>query len=103
MILASREDSIESPYDEKWFERPDQDDKITAKVSIEGFTHARREGLLAHATQIDPASTFWFGLPPEVEDQLHPFDDYMQITGLQSGEALEDDLFAGLRSAAVSS
>ncbi|MEM9519061.1 MAG: PIG-L family deacetylase [Actinomycetota bacterium] len=94
---------LESPYDEKWFERPDQDHTITAKVSIEGYTYARREGLLAHATQIDPNSTFWFGLPPEVEEQLHPWDDYLQITGLDTGDAVEDDLFAGLRPAVVES
>ena len=106
--LQSRHDAflahgLESPYDEKWFERPDQDDKITAKVSIDGFTHARREGLLAHATQIDPESKFWFGLPAEVDEKLHPWDDYMQIAGSQSGEDLEDDLFAGLRPVSVQS
>ena len=97
------ERDLESPYDETWFERPDQDDKITAKVSIDGFTRARREGLLAHATQIDPESKFWFGLPAEVDEQLHPWDDYAQIAGLQSESAkrneIEDDLFSGLRQA----
>lgn len=94
---------LESPYDEKWFERPDQDDRITAQVSIEGFAYARREGLLAHATQIDPDSSFWFGLPAEVEEAIHPWDDYAQIAGPRSGDGLEDDLFAGLRPAVVSS
>ena len=31
-----------------------------------GFTKVRAEALKAHATQVDPNSPFWFGLPPEV-------------------------------------
>ena len=100
---AFLEHGLESPYDEKWFERPDQDDRITAQVSIEGFAFARREGLLAHATQIDPDSKFWFGLPAEVDEAIHPWDDYMQIAGPRGATGVEDDLFAGLRSAAVAS
>ena len=44
---------LESPYDDRWFERPDTDNEITTKVSVEGFADVRREGLLAHATQIE--------------------------------------------------
>ena len=33
------------------------------------------------ATQIDPASAFWFGLPEEVDQQVHPFDDYLLAVG----------------------
>ena len=95
---------LESPYDDRWFERPDRDDQITTKISIEGYTDARREGLLAHATQIDPESNFWFGLPLEVDREIYPVDDYRLAT-TQSGEGvpkgeIEDDLFAGVRSGA---
>jgi mycothiol S-conjugate amidase len=96
---------LESPYDDRWFERPDRDDQITTKISIEGFTDARREGLLAHATQIDPESSFWFGLPVEVDRQIYPVDDYRLASGpdglasLAPGE-VETDLFAGIRSRA---
>ena len=95
---------LESPYDDRWFERPDRDDQITTKISIEGYTDARREGLLAHATQIDPESNFWFGLPVEVDREIYPVDDYRLAT-TQSGEGvpkgeIEDDLFAGVRSGA---
>ena len=38
----------------------------TASVDISAVADARREALLAHATQVDPNSRFWFGLPPEV-------------------------------------
>ncbi len=34
------------------------------------------QALLAHATQVDPKSPFWFGLPPEVMRTIHPYDDY---------------------------
>ena len=94
---------LESPYDEGWFERPDKDDQITTRVPIDGFTRVRREGLLAHATQIDPDSKFWFGLPDDVDETIHPFDDYMLAIGPDGAETPESDLFAGLRPAPVAS
>lgn len=94
---------LESPYDERWFERPDNDHQISTKISVAGFTRARREGLLAHATQIDPDSQFWFGLPAEVDEGIYPFDDYLLAVGPDDAELPEDDLFAGLRPAEVRS
>ena len=94
---------LESPYDEGWFERPDKDDQITTRVPIDGFTRVRREGLLAHATQIDPDSKFWFGLPDDVDETIHPFDDYMLAISPDGAETPESDLFAGLRPAPVAS
>ena len=95
---------LESPYDKRWFERPDQDHLITAKIPVDGFTDARREGLLAHATQIDPESTFWFGLPIDVDRSLYPVDDYRlageSVVGLTADEEVETDLFAGVRTGA---
>lgn len=91
---------LESPYDDRWFERPDRDDQITTKISIEGFTDARREGLLAHATQIDPESSFWFGLPIEVDREIYPVDDYRLASGTVPDGEIETDLFAGVRSGA---
>lgn len=91
---------LESPYDDRWFERPDRDNQITTKISIEGFTDARREGLLAHATQIDPESNFWFGLPIEVDREIYPVDDYRLASGSVPDGEIETDLFAGVRSEA---
>ena len=89
---------LESPFDEKWFTRSDPTaDRPLATVDITGFGHVRRLALLAHATQIDPNSKFWFGLPPEVADELHPFDEYVLARSLVPTDAPEDDLFAGLR------
>jgi mycothiol S-conjugate amidase len=88
---------LKSPYDKRWFERPDQDHLITTKISVDGFTDVRREALLAHATQIDPDSDFWFGLPVEIDRTLYPVDDYRLATGPEITDGIETDLFAGIR------
>lgn len=90
---------MESPYAERWEamqQRPDQDHRITTRVPIDGFQDARTEGLLAHATQIDPTSPFWFGLPREEANKVHPFDDYILATSLVESELPEVDMFAGI-------
>jgi mycothiol S-conjugate amidase len=86
---------LESPYNEEWRDRPGMDDRITTKIDISSHHQVRREALLAHATQIDPTSRFWFGLPPEV--CAYPYDDYILARSLVDGPVPEDDLFAGLR------
>ena len=91
---------LESPFDEKWFERPSHDDRITTRVDVSGFMDVRPAALKAHRTQIDPESPFWFGLPPEIARTVHPYDEY-ELAGTTLGprrnEQLEDDLFAGIR------
>ena len=88
---------LESPFDEKWFSRPSQDDRITTRIEISDFGDVRRQALLAHATQIDPNSPFWFGLPPEIARAVHPYDDYVLARNLVDAPVPEDDLFAGVR------
>jgi mycothiol S-conjugate amidase len=88
---------IESPFDEKWFERPSQDHRITTQIHIGDHDDARRAALLAHATQIDPESPFWFGLPAEVARETYPYEDYVLARSLVDSEQPEDDLFAGIR------
>ena len=88
---------LESPYDDRWFSRPSQDHRITTKVDISGYMHVRPAALKAHRTQIDPESAFWFGLPPEVADRIHPWDDYELARSLVDAPTPEDDLFAGVR------
>ena len=87
---------LESPFDEKWFERPSQDDRITTRVSIEGFNDVRWDALLAHATQIDPESPFWFGLPREVAGELHPWDEYQLAASVVDSDESVGDLFDGI-------
>jgi mycothiol S-conjugate amidase len=88
---------LESPFDERWLSRPSEDEKITTSIDISGFGDIRRLALLAHATQVDPTSKFWFGLPPEVMATIHPFDDYVLAQSRVGSELPESDLFAGLR------
>ncbi|MBK5222878.1 MAG: mycothiol conjugate amidase Mca [Acidimicrobiia bacterium] len=89
---------MESPYGERFLtpSRPDQDHRITTMIPIDGFQDARTEGLLAHATQVDPTSPFWFGLPRDVSNSVHPYDDYIRAKSLVDVPTPEDDLFAGI-------
>jgi mycothiol S-conjugate amidase len=88
---------LESPFDDKWFERPSNDEEITTRVDTSAVPEVRRLALLAHATQVDPTSKFWFGLPPEVADLIYPIDDYTLARTTVETTLPEDDLFAGLR------
>lgn len=63
---------LESPFDQRWFDRPSQDHRITTRIDVREFYAARSGALKAHATQIDPASPFWFGLPDHVVAELYP-------------------------------
>jgi mycothiol S-conjugate amidase len=91
---------LESPFDDKWFERGADSEPATTVIDVTGFTHVRDEALLAHATQIDPTSKFWFGLPPEVSQSIYPYDEYILARSLVPTDVPEDDLFAGVTEAA---
>jgi mycothiol S-conjugate amidase len=92
---------LESPFSDEWLEnmknRADIDDKVTTSIDIYGFQDVRRDALLAHRTQVDPNSKFWFGLPPEVMREIHPFEDYIRARSHVDADLPEDDLFAGIR------
>jgi mycothiol S-conjugate amidase len=88
---------LESPYDESWFQRPWQDFRVTTSIDISPVWERRKEALLAHATQIDPASPFWFALPDEVARTVHPYEEYHLARSNVHVELPETDLFAGLR------
>ena len=87
---------LESPFGTDWFDRPSQDDRITTSVPIDDYQDVRLEALLAHATQVDPTSPFWFGLPREVSRSIHPFEDYILAESRVETELPEVDLFAGI-------
>jgi len=88
---------IESPFDQKWFDRPSQDHLITTQVDVRDHYAARSGALRAHATQIDPTSPFWFGLPDDVVAGLYPWEDYQLADSRVPSEVPESDLFAGIR------
>ena len=89
---------LESPYDQRWFDRPSHDDRITTVIDIAEWADVRPDALRAHATQVDPNSKFWFGLPPEVARTVHPVEEYI-LAQSRVGDAPpggESDLFAGV-------
>jgi mycothiol S-conjugate amidase len=96
MHEAFLELGLESPYTQEWFDRPWQDERITTSVPIGAHRSVRWDALLAHATQVDPASPFWFGLPRDRAEAIHPFDDYILAWSRVATDLPEDDLFAGL-------
>ncbi len=88
---------LESPFDQKWFDRPSQDHKITTRVDITGYYPIRSAALRAHATQIDPDERFWFGLSDEIAEAAYPFEDFELADSRVPTALPEDDLFTGLR------
>ncbi len=89
---------LESPFDERWQARFSREVKLTATIDTAEFDHVRGEALRAHATQVDPNSPFWFGLPPEIQQTIHPYDEYLLARNrLGPVDVIEDDLFEGLR------
>ena len=99
-VLALHErmiaEGIESPYSEEWRNRLGHDERVTTKVHVGDWLHVRDAALLAHATQIDPAEPFWFGLPAEVVAEVYPWDDYILARSHVDSDLPEDDLFAGV-------
>jgi mycothiol S-conjugate amidase len=97
---------LESPFDEERMARLlDAEADVAAggksglphvTVDIHGYSAVMREALLAHATQVDPNSRHWFGLPTEVSDELYPYDEYEVARDLTGMDTIGDDLFAGL-------
>jgi mycothiol S-conjugate amidase len=87
---------LESPYDDRWFERPSLDHRVTTRVDIGPWYAVRRDALLAHATQVDPNEKFWFGLPDDHAADAYPYEDYILARSLVDSDLPEDDLFAGV-------
>ena len=87
---------LESPFTEEWFSRPSQEERITTSVEVGDYYQVCKQALLAHATQVDPTSPFWFGLPDDVAATIHPYDDYVLAHSHVDTDVPEDDLFAGL-------
>jgi len=91
-----------SPYDEKWFDRPNLDHRITTKLHVGEYFWARSGALRAHATQVDENEMFWFGLSDEELASVYPYEDWILAGNHIAGyspvvDGLETDLFAGVR------
>lgn len=90
----------ESPFDENWRNRPSQDHRITTRLHIGEYLHARTASLRAHATQVDPTSKWWFGLSDAELAEVYPWEDWIlahSISGDVPAGMVESDLFVGLR------
>jgi mycothiol S-conjugate amidase len=97
---------VDSPYEKIFAEREERARKraelgikeleITTRVDTAGYLEIRDQALLAHATQIDPNSS-WFACPLDVQRAAWPTEDYHLARSLVDTELPEDDLFAGVR------
>lgn len=88
---------LESPFEEWWFERPDHDHMITTRIEVEQWYQRRHQALLAHRTQVDPNSPFWFGLPDDVMAELNKHECFMRVWSTVDADIPETDLFAGVK------
>jgi mycothiol S-conjugate amidase len=92
---------LESPYAER-MARLDESDggrrewEITTRVPCGDYFEIRDRALIAHATQIDPTSS-WFSCPLDAQQTAWPTEDYHLARSLVDTEKPEDDLFAGVR------
>ncbi|WP_232665765.1 mycothiol conjugate amidase Mca [Pseudonocardia sp. TRM90224] len=96
---ALTERGIESPYKE-WLDnwpadRPDPGDRVTTRVECADYFDVRDKALLAHETQIDPTSR-WFFVPTDIQRAVWPTEDYELVRSFVDGPKPEDDLFAGI-------
>ncbi len=94
-----------SPFDEKWLDRPSQDGRITTILDVGDFLWARSGALRAHATQVDPNESWWFGLTDEELAEVHPYEEWVlarSLVGTPVDGEIEKDLFAGIRASAES-
>jgi len=97
---------LESPYAKIFEEREERlrkraemglrDYEITTRVNVADYFEIRDQALLAHATQIDPNSS-WFACPIDVQRAAWPTEDYHLARSLVDTELPEDDLFTGVR------
>jgi mycothiol S-conjugate amidase len=90
----------ESPFDEKWLARPSQDHRITTRLEIGKYLRARTESLLAHATQIDPTSKWWFGLDDDELAKVYQWEDWILAKSIYAPlpEGMQEtDLFFAVR------
>jgi len=94
---------LESPFSEERFERMRTAAEAESAsglpkvvVDVSGFSSVTRRALLAHATQVDPSSRYWFGLPEPVADSVYPYEEYQLARDLTGVGELDGDLFGGL-------
>lgn len=75
---------LESPFSDerlaRMLERIEQleaGEPSTTVIDVHGFASVTRYALLAHETQVDPSSRAWFGFPPEMDEEIYPYEEYV--------------------------
>jgi mycothiol S-conjugate amidase len=93
---ACVQEGIASPFTD-WVANwdPADVDPTTTSVEVGDFLVQRTQALIAHATQIDPASS-WFMVPDEVVRRAYPYEDFVLAWSRVATELPERSLFAGL-------
>lgn len=93
---------LKSPFKaERWKRRPSMDHRLTTKIFVGDHWHQIQDALRAYETQIDPSSSYWFGLPPDVARTTYPYDDYILAHSAVPSVLPEDDLFAGINESVI--
>jgi len=88
---------LESPFkSDRWKRRTSLDYRLTTKVFVGDHWDQVQAALRAHATQVDPDSKYWFGLPPDIDRAIYPYDDYILAHSAVPTRLPEDDLFRGV-------
>ncbi len=88
--LANR--GIEPPF--RMQQRDGDDHLVTTRIDVSGTLAVARDALLAHESQIDPSTPFWFAISPEEMAAIYPFEEYHLVGSAEEEE--ENDLFAGV-------
>lgn len=83
---AFLDQGLETPFPperlERMREQMEKAEPPTTVIDIRGFATVTRRALLAHATQIDPNSRAWFGFPPEKDEEIYPYEEYILVRDL---------------------
>ena len=87
---------LKSPFEDWWFKREDHDHLITTSIEVEAWFDRRTEALLAHQTQVDPNSPFWFGLPHDEMRALSKYETFRLVWSKVDTDLPETDLFAAV-------
>jgi mycothiol S-conjugate amidase len=107
---------LESPYEEMfktWEKREDKSGRVTTRIDAADWFERRDAALIAHATQVDPAGS-WFRAPLDLQRSAWPWEDFelarttlavspLPPVGEGGAKVYEDDLFAGVRGTAAAS
>lgn len=94
---------MDPPFSPSRLERQGQDHLVTTMIDVGEYLDVQRRALLAHRTQIDPKSPFWFGLPTQELAAAYSTEDYhlarsnVAVASISNG-GIETDLFEGIAS-----